>query len=125
MSRLGNLAQKAFYLGVGLASLAADKASEQLADLQEQAQSVADELVERGEMTAEEGRKFVDNFVKRELDRADGASGERASNQQEDYSPRIIDIDAEEEGDREPPSEVERLRQEIAELQAKLDRLRG
>jgi polyhydroxyalkanoate synthesis regulator phasin len=64
MPDLTDLAKKAFYLGVGLASYAGEKAVDKVSELQAQAQEVAAELVKRGEMTAEESRQWVDTWVK-------------------------------------------------------------
>jgi len=64
MNPFGGIVQKAFYLGLGLATVAGEKAGETLGELRTQASKLADELVERGEMTTEEARKFVDDLVK-------------------------------------------------------------
>jgi polyhydroxyalkanoate synthesis regulator phasin len=63
MPGFGDMMQKAFYLGVGLASYASEQASGRFSELQERAQKLADELVARGEMTAEEARRFVDDVM--------------------------------------------------------------
>lgn len=63
MPGFGDMMQKAFYLGVGLASYASEQASGRFGELQERAQKLADELVARGEMTAEEARRFVDDVM--------------------------------------------------------------
>lgn len=62
---LGDLVQKAVYLGIGVASYAGEKAGDKLNELRDQMQKMADEMVERGEMTAEEAKKFVDDTVKK------------------------------------------------------------
>jgi polyhydroxyalkanoate synthesis regulator phasin len=56
MAGFGDIVQKAFYLGVGLASYAGEKAGGKLAELRSQAQKLADEMVSRGEMTTEEAK---------------------------------------------------------------------
>jgi polyhydroxyalkanoate synthesis regulator phasin len=48
MAGLGDLVQKAFYLGVGIASYAGEKAGGTLKDAKDQAQKIVDELVARG-----------------------------------------------------------------------------
>ncbi len=63
LNPLTNIAQKAFYLGMGLASLATEKANATLTELRSQGSKLAEELVERGEMTAEEAKKFVDDLI--------------------------------------------------------------
>jgi len=59
MPGFGDMVQKAFYLGVGLASYASEQVSGRVGELQERAQKLADELVERGEMSAEEAQRFM------------------------------------------------------------------
>ena len=63
MPGFGDMMQKAFYLGVGLASYASEQASGRFGELQERAQKLADELVSRGEMTADEARRFVEDVM--------------------------------------------------------------
>ena len=48
MADFSQLVQKAFYLGVGLASYATEKAGDGFIDLRQQAQKLVNELVERG-----------------------------------------------------------------------------
>jgi polyhydroxyalkanoate synthesis regulator phasin len=62
---LGDLVQKAVYLGIGVAAYAGEKAGDKLNELRDQMQKMADEMVERGEMTAEEAKKFVDDTVRK------------------------------------------------------------
>jgi polyhydroxyalkanoate synthesis regulator phasin len=95
---IGDLVQKAVYLGIGVASYAGEKASatldtiqgdlqgqiDKLGGLQEQLQKLADEMVSRGEMTAEDGRRFVDDMVKK----AQETPGQPAA----DTPPRKIEI---------------------------------
>jgi hypothetical protein len=64
---LANFAQKAFYFGMGLAAVVADnaakvagRANSRLLELRKQVQALVDELVERGAMTAEEARAYMD-----------------------------------------------------------------
>ncbi len=59
MENLTDTLKKAFYLGVGLASYA----GEQVGDIQGKAQSLADDLIRRGEDTAEEASKFFNTWV--------------------------------------------------------------
>ena len=48
MAGLNQFVKKAFYLGVGLATYAGEKANSQLQELRTNAQTLADELVEAG-----------------------------------------------------------------------------
>ena len=50
-------------MGVGFASYAQEKANDTVKDLKVQAQKLAEEMAERGEMSTEEARKFVDDLV--------------------------------------------------------------
>jgi polyhydroxyalkanoate synthesis regulator phasin len=71
-----NLLQKAFYLGVGIANYAVEKVNDQFQELRQQAekiiqtpdfpqqlQKIADDMVIRGKMNAEEARNFVDEMI--------------------------------------------------------------
>ena len=117
MADFGQLVQKAFYLGVGLASYASEKAGDGFSDLRQQAQKLVNELVERGEITAEEAQKMVNDMV----DRAQ-ASASAASAPPTDAGPRKIEII--EEDDSEDKAATDALRKEIEDLQAELQRLK-
>ncbi|MBE9199775.1 MULTISPECIES: phasin family protein [unclassified Nodularia (in: cyanobacteria)] len=64
MPGFGDIVQKAFYLGVGLASYAGEKAGGKLGELRSQVQKLADEMVAKGEMNTEEARRFVEDMMK-------------------------------------------------------------
>ncbi len=134
MAGFGNLFQKAFYLGVGLASYAGEQASEKLIELRETAQKLADELVERGEMNADEARRFVEDMVNQGQRQAGSPSQVREETGPKE--PRRIEIlDDDDEGHeassssstsgdaRQPDSGVETLHQEVRSLQEELRRL--
>ena len=63
MANLTDLVQKVFYLGVGLAAYAGEKAGTKLFELRDQAQKLADEMVTRGEMTAEEALRWMEEIT--------------------------------------------------------------
>ena len=65
MAGFGDLVQKAFYLGVGIASYAGEKAGGAFSDLRGQAQQLVDELVARGELTTEEAQTMLNEMVER------------------------------------------------------------
>lgn len=104
MSEPENLLQKAFYLGVGIAGLAVEKASDALQELKQQAdkltlnsdfpqklQQIADEMVKKGRMNTQEARKFVDDILQQK---------NQKTNQPENNTntePRIIEIITEDE----------------------------
>ncbi len=119
MADFGRLVQKAFYLGVGLASYASEKAGGGFSDLRHQAQKLVNELVERGEITAEEAQKMVNDMV----DRAQQSSAaSTASAQPTEAAPRKIEII--EDDDADDRAATDALRKEIEELQAELQRLK-
>ena len=132
MPGFSDLVQKAFYLGVGAASYAAEKAGNTLSELRVQAQKLADEMVARGEMTAEDAKRMVDEMVTR-------AQEPEATQPSE---PRRIEILADDEPapakaatpspQASPaasppiaqPDGVDDLRQQVTKLQAELRRLK-
>jgi len=97
MTSFTDIVQKAFYLGVGIASYAGEKASITLAELREQAQEIVDELVNRGEMTTEEARRWVEEMTNQSANRP--AGGPTISE-----PPRRIEIATEDDRFNDPPS---------------------
>jgi polyhydroxyalkanoate synthesis regulator phasin len=124
---LGNIVQKAFYLGVGLASLATEKAGSTLTELRTEATKLADELVKRGEMSSEEARKFVDDMVAQaQQGRPDEDPKERLKDQAK--SPRTIDIDDGASDDfhssaSTPDDNLDGLKDKVRSLQEELKRM--
>ncbi len=130
MAGLGDIVQKAFYLGVGLAASASEQAGEKISVLRVQAQKLADEMVAKGEITTEEARKLVDDMLKsaqqhHNLTQADGSNTDRPQKSQE---PRRIEIIA----DGEEPSksagstdDVSEMRKQVEALQAELKRMKN
>jgi len=122
MPGFGDIAKKAFYLGVGLASYASEKAGGTLAELRSQAQKLADEMVAKGEMNAEDARKFVEDMMKQAQSPAPDSSGETTTRPE----PRRIEIldDADEATEKEPQGEdVDKLRDQVKRMQEELRRL--
>lgn len=139
MAGFGDLVQKAFYLGVGLASYAGEKAGSTLADLRVQAQKLADEMVARGEISAEEARRMVEEMMNRAQQPA-GGEPEKTT------EPRRIEILTDEEeptpsagqptaensatensatsGQSPSQPTADDLRQQVAKLQEELRRLK-
>lgn len=119
---LGDIVQKAMYLGIGVASYAGEKAGEKLTELRSQVQKLADEMVARGEMNAEEARRFVDDMVQRAQEQTSVAATEAKSQPTE---PRKIEIlDDDEVASTEPKTAIEDMRQQVADLQEELRRLK-
>jgi polyhydroxyalkanoate synthesis regulator phasin len=129
MPGFGDIVQKAFYLGVGLASYAGEKAGGKLAELRSQVQKLADEMVAKGEMNTEEARRFVEDMMKQaQQQQTSGQTPEKTAPSE----PRRIDIL---EDDEEPTvktatkentknvDNVDRLRDQVLELQEELKRL--
>ena len=121
-----DLVQKAFYLGIGLASYAAEKANVNLQELKSQAQKLADEMVLRGEMTAEEARRYVDELVSQA--QVDSGETTESSAPREPRRIEIVFDDAEESGQEvakaENPPNAEDLRKQVEALQEELRRIR-
>lgn len=117
MADFGQLVQKAFYLGVGLASYASEKAGDGFSDLRQQAQKLVDELVERGEITADEAQKMVNDMVDRAQQQSATDTPKPA-----DTAPRKIEIIEDTESDDQAATDA--LRKEIEDLQAELQRLK-
>jgi polyhydroxyalkanoate synthesis regulator phasin len=118
MAGFGDLVQKAFYLGVGVASYAAEKAGGTLTELRTQAQKIADEMVARGEITADDAKRMVDEVLNR-------AQQSPPTPEAKPPEPRRIEIL--EENDPEPeanPQAVDSLREQVAKLQEELKRLK-
>jgi polyhydroxyalkanoate synthesis regulator phasin len=125
MAGLGDIVQKAFYLGVGLAASAGEQAGEKISTLRVQANKLADEMVAKGEITTEEARKLVDDMLKsaqqQNLDQAQANSTDRPQKNQE---PRRIEIIA--DGD-EPSAkdDVSDMRKQVEALQEELKRMKN
>ncbi len=121
MPGFGEIAKKAFYLGVGMASYASEQATGRLGELRKQAQKLADELVARGEMTTEEARRMVDEMVAK-AQQVPPTDTEPAS--QPNREPRRIEIlDDEVEANTASDQSVDALRSQVEQLQAELRRL--
>jgi polyhydroxyalkanoate synthesis regulator phasin len=119
---IASLVQKAVYLGIGIADYAAEKARVNIKEIREQAFKLADEMVERGEMSVEEARKYVDEIIQQAQQHQVQQSEDNTSKE-----PRLIEIIAEEE--EEPPKskqveEVEDLRKQLESLQEELRNLK-
>ncbi|WP_239651374.1 phasin family protein [Neosynechococcus sphagnicola] len=113
---LGDIVQKAFYLGVGLAALGAEKAGDKLAEVRMQSQKLVDEMVRRGEMTTEEARRLVEELMLQAQQQA--GSPEPTATATE---PRKIEILSDTEGlDNQ---DLDKLRQQVQELQDELKQL--
>lgn len=124
MPGFGDIVQKAFYLGVGLASYAGEKAGVRLGELRSQAQKLADEMVARGEMTTEEAKHFVEDLMQQAQ-----ATATPPAEGSQSKEPRRIEILSDDEDtstatSSQPPQDVENLRQQVLGLQEELQRLK-
>lgn len=140
MAGFGDLLQKAFYMGVGIASYLPEVANrETLNELRDQAQKLAEELVSRGEMTAEEAKHTVEEMLQQAQDAVQQVADSTATSATTS-PPRPIEIVVEEvtpEGEQpvqvtskvptqatpESEADVEALRQRVVQLQEELSRL--
>ncbi len=121
MNPFGGIVQKAFYLGMGLASLAGEKASSKLGELRDQATKLADDLVARGEMTTDEARKFVDDLIQQ----AQQPQEQMPDNEQGRKAPRTIEILNDDENlTTANPDDVQNLRDKVQDLQEELKKMR-
>jgi polyhydroxyalkanoate synthesis regulator phasin len=114
MADLGKFVQKAAYLGIGLASLTTEKVGETFSEFRSQAQKLADDMVARGEITADEARRVVDEMVAKQTPTVTGVKPE---------TPRRIEITE----DDVAPSEaaVDDLRRQVEALQNELKDLQS
>ena len=119
MAGFGDLIQKAFYLGIGAASYAGERASGTLKDLQGQAQKLVNELVERGELTAEEAQQVFNNMMQQAQETA-----EDASNAQPEGPRRIEILENDTDASTAEAKEAEVLRQQVDALRQQLDDLK-
>jgi polyhydroxyalkanoate synthesis regulator phasin len=123
MAGLGDIVQKAFYLGVGLATTAGEQAGEKLSSIGVQAQKLADEMVAKGEITTEDARKLVDDMIRsaqqQNLNQAAGTNSDRP---QKSNEPRRIEIIADNEA---PPEHVSEMRKQVEALQEELKRMKN
>ena len=115
MADFSKLVQKAFYLGVGIAAYAGEKATDTFADLRVQAQKLVDELVERGELTAEEAQRMVDDMVNR---------AQAAAPESTEAAPRKIEILDDSDGAESTDAQAEEMRQQVDALREELRRLK-
>ncbi|WGV27278.1 phasin family protein [Halotia branconii] len=125
MAGFGDIVQKAFYLGVGLASYAGEKAGGKLAELRSQVQKLADEMVAKGEMNTEEARRFVEEMMKQAQQPQPPSE---TSDKTHPSEPRRIEILEEDEEPtvKQPSTEnVDHLRQQVLELQEELKKLQN
>lgn len=118
MAGLGDMVQKAFYLGLGLASYAGEKAGSTLGELRSQAQKLADEMVNRGEITAEEAKRLVDEMVNR------AQQSPAAAPAQKPPEPVRIEILDDDEPAPAAPSDPDELRSQVEKLRDELNNLR-
>jgi polyhydroxyalkanoate synthesis regulator phasin len=131
MAGLGDIVQKAFYLGVGLATAAGEQAGEKFSSIGSQAQKLADDMVAKGEITTEEARKLVDDMIKsaqqQNLNQAanDTNATERVKKTTE---PRRIEIVSDAEAPSSPsqsPENISDMRKQVEALQEELKRMKN
>ena len=118
MAGFGDLVQKAFYLGVGAASYAGEKAGVTLKDLREQTRKVVNELVERGELTAEEAQQLFNKMMQQAQENATTVNDHSPHDE-----PRRIEILDDDEPTAEA-REAEALRQQVEAMRQQLEALK-
>ncbi len=129
MAGLGDIVQKAFYLGVGLATAAGEQAGEKLSSIGIQAQKLTDEMVAKGEITTEEARKLVDEMIKsaqqQNLNQSQTPTSDRP---QKTNEPRRIEILTDNEptsASTDSPEHISQMRQQVEALQEELKRMKN
>jgi polyhydroxyalkanoate synthesis regulator phasin len=130
MAGLGDIVQKAFYLGVGIAASASEQASEKLGGLRVQAQKLADEMVAKGEITTEEARKMVNDMIESaQQQNLDQAQNNNSSDRpMKDREPRRIEIVSDGEEEAKPSGSTENvsdMRKQVEALQEELKRMKN
>jgi polyhydroxyalkanoate synthesis regulator phasin len=120
VNRFGDIVQKAFYLGVGLAATAGEEAGGKLATLRVQAQKLADELVAKGEMNVDEARKMVEEMMRQ----AQQEPVEPSKNPPATEPRRIEIVSDDDEPTSTDAQNVEAMRQQVKAMQEELRRLR-
>ena len=126
MPGFGDIVQKAFYLGVGLASYAGEKAvsaTGKLSELRSQVQKLADEMVAKGEMTTEEARRFVEDMMKQAQQPPVADESPEKSPTSEPRRIEILEEDEEPTVKQSSTENVDQLRQQVLELQEELKKL--
>lgn len=129
MPGFGDLVQKAFYLGVGLASYAGEKAGSKVAELRSQVQKLADEMVARGEMNTEEARRFVEDMMNQAQQPQPPEAVAEKTTSSEPRRIEILEDDDQVNTTRSSPSkdkpieEVDKLRDQVKQMQDELRRL--
>lgn len=124
MNNFADLVQKAFYMGVGLASYAGERATTTITELRQNAQKLADELVERGEMTTEEAKQFVEDIVNRAQQEQAKENAEKETRSEPRRIEILDDEEPESSSQSEKPEDIDHLRQEVERLQGELRNLR-
>ena len=125
MAGFEDVVKKAFYLGVGFASYAQEKAGDAIKDFPDQAQKLADEMIKRGEMTTDEARKFVDDMV--EQAQQNVVTPGQKPNDEGAKAPRRIEIISDDESSEETVSDdenIDDLRKQVQSLQEELRNLK-
>jgi polyhydroxyalkanoate synthesis regulator phasin len=125
MTGLGDIVQKAFYLGIGLATAAGEQAGEKVSVLRVQAQKLADEMVAKGELTTDEARKMVDEMIKSaqqpNLNQSESSTADRPKKSTE---PRRIEIVSEGEEATPPTDDISAMKKQVEALQEELKRMK-
>ncbi|MDJ1184210.1 phasin family protein [Roseofilum casamattae] len=126
MPGLGDFVKKAFYMGVGAASYAGEKAGSAIADIRPQAQKLANEMVERGEITAEEARRLVEDMVSQGQQQIKEQVAKAKPEPETPKQPRKIEILDDDEPQNPTASEeaqVNELRDQVNQLKQELESL--
>lgn len=103
MSEQENILHKVFYFGLGVAGYAANKANDTLKELKQQAekiaenpdfgsqlQQLADDMVKKGKIQADEAKAFVDEMIRQGQNKNFSHNSPNDNNEKKE--PRVIEI---------------------------------
>lgn len=114
MNDLPDFVKKAFYLGVGVAAYAGEQAGQKVAEIQERAQQLADEMIKRGEMSTEEANRWLNQF---------SSIPTPVSVEEAPYPEQPLTIELVTEDEEESPTSSSDLHEQVSELEEELRRL--
>lgn len=116
MNDLPDFVKKAFYLGVGVASYAGEQAGQKVAEIQERAQQLADEMIKRGEMSTEEANRWLNQF-------SDAPTQVSVEEVPYPDQPQAIELITDDQEESPSSAESKSLHDQVSDLEDELRRL--
>ncbi len=125
MANIGDIVQKAFYLGVGVAVAAGETANDTITQIRTKAQKLADDLVEKGEMTSDQAKRYVDDMIQQAQKQNKPENTPPSPDRNE---PRRIEILNEDEDSKQTNNtnnkDADAMRKQVESLKQELERLK-